>query len=65
MWLTLNDMLSIGICLLKIASFINNAVLPDGIAIHQGCRIIMLDVHVNTLKIFCRSSQLGKPEKAQ
>ena len=27
---------------------INNAGLPDGIALRQGCQIIWLDVYVNT-----------------
>ena len=46
-WLTLNDMLSIGTLLLKGASYINNAGLPDGIALWHGCQI-WSDVHVNT-----------------
>ena len=32
----------------KGASYINNAGLPDGIALWQGCQIIWIDVHVNT-----------------
>ena len=47
MWLTSNDMLPICTCQLKGASFINNAELPDGIALLQGCQIIWLDAQIH------------------